>query len=151
MKEEMILEAIAASGQAVIDAVETKHTWVPEANRYSRAFDMSVLMPLISSHLKPAEVGLLMSLISQMNSENKIGSKILKQIDMSRTTLWRSIQTLEEKGCIYEFPDGSYMVNPRIVVLSKYRKNCLNLQWIWQTEMKKIMQPEGEKCFTTTT
>lgn len=141
---EMLMEAIAQSSQMILDAVESKQSWNPEANRYSRCFNPTVLMPLIATHLQGAEIFLLFTFIDQMNAENKVGSKMLKQLNMNRTTLWRAKQKLESKYCVYEFEDGSIMINPNIAVLSKYRKHCLHLQSVWKTATKQVIQPEQE-------
>jgi hypothetical protein len=138
------MEAIGVVGQTILDAVESKKSWNPESNRYSRCYNPEVLMPLIATHLTQTEIFLLFTLIQQMNSENKVGSKILKQLDMNRITLWRSKQKLEDKYCIFEFPDGSIMVNPNIAMLSKYRKFCLTVQSVWKTAMKSVVNQEKE-------
>lgn len=141
---DMIMEAIGAVGQTILDAVESKKSWNPESNRYSRCYNPDILMPLIATHLTQTEIFLLFTLIQQMNSENKIGSKVFKQLKMNRITLWRAKQKLEDKCCIFEFPDGSIMINPNIAMLSKYRKFCLTVQGVWNKAMKSIVN-EGDE------
>lgn len=145
MSNDNILEAIAGVGNILIDKIdESKKSWNPEANRYSRAFNLKVLLSLMSDKLTHMDTFIFLSMVEAMNSANKIGAKHIKTLGIPRITLWRSKNKLQQLGMFYEFPDGSLMINPKIAILSKHRKDCLELTKIWNKAIPDAVQYKGE-------
>ena len=136
----MILDAVAGVGQIILDELSTKSQWCPEANRYSRAIIPSAILSLLNSDLTKTDFFVLFNLISAMNSSNKIGKKFLATIGLPRMSLYRAETKLTEAGVIYEFEDGSIMVNPNIACLTKFRKMVLKLQDEWKTAITKAVK-----------
>lgn len=152
MSEEMLMDAIGAIGQHLSDKLDYASNWNPEANKYSRSINPDVLTDLIANHLTNADLFVLMSLIRVMSSENKIGAKYLKTLNIPRTSLYEITKRLKTKGTIWELRDGTIMINPSIAVLSKYRKNCLLLKNIWISTIKESVKltqeiEQSEKLF----
>lgn len=143
MNQEMILESIGAVGEHLSDKIDSirMKTMCPEANRYSRAIVTDLWLNLINEGLTKIDLFVLLSIIKVMNSSNKIGSKYLRQLNMERKTLYNTRKRLSSMGCIYEFIDGSIMVNPRLVILTKYKKQCMELQAEWDNAIKEFIQP----------
>lgn len=140
----MILEALGAVGESLEDSINFKKHWNPEANKYSRSINPNIVVKLLSENLTQMDTFVLFSLIMAMDSENKIGYKFLKSLKLNPMTLYRAKKRLTEIGTIFEFPDGSIMVNPNIALLSKYRKNCLALVSIWNKEQVKGIEFKQE-------
>ena len=135
----MILEAVTGVGQIILDEISSKQMWCPEANRYSRAIVPGVMLQLFNSELTKTDLFILFNLINAMNSSNKIGKKFLSTLKLSRMTLYRAETKLKEMGVIYEFEDGSLMINPNVACLTKYRKMCLRIQDEWKTATVKAV------------
>lgn len=134
----LIIETVAAIGQHISDKLDNKTTWCPEANRYSRAIIPEVMITILNSDVTKNDILLLFAIIQSMNASNKIGNKFLSTIGMPRMSLHRSEKKLKDIGLIFEFEDGSIMVNPNIVVNTKYRKMCLQIKKEWQTAIKHV-------------
>lgn len=120
----------------------TLKTWNPEANTYSRAFNPELLIDLIVNKLEKSDLEIFFNIVRSMNSSNRIGIKYLKQIKMPRSTKSKSLKRLFDNFVIFPFSDGSIMVNPKLVLLSKYRKQCLGLQHEWNTAIKGYVNKE---------
>ena len=75
MENQAIFEALTVIGQELSDKIDSKKTWNPESNKYSRAINPDIVLKLIAKHFTASDTFVVFTIIRMMNSENKIGFK----------------------------------------------------------------------------
>lgn len=120
-----------------------QRTFCPEANKYSRAFTNQ--FPEIISKLTASELLLLIELVYKMDSNNICTTKQFSEIDLPKITRRRAIKTLRDQGLIFIYPNKKVFINPSLVVLTKYKLNCLTLKAEWNNMINEKDSIHEEK------
>jgi hypothetical protein len=142
---DMIMESLEAVGSAILSEVtKGKKHFNPEANRYSRAFNIDILCRMLARGLTQTSIFVLMSIIRAMDSDNKTGGKYITSLGIPRVSLHRAMKELTDYGLLYKFKDGNIMINPSLVVLTKFKGNCLGLQDKWKQSGGIVIQAEAK-------